>query len=89
MQENVSEVFARLAVIFMLKIRNTGLAPDPQKAPQWMFRSSQTDETSRETYNVGDLALAFNTFSPQAQAVFTRCSEAIHQKIAALYGCEI
>lgn len=87
LQENVSELFARFATIYMLRIRNSGYAPtandiiDPQK------RKSNPSREDREGLNLHDALIALLSYSEDCDQLFVDSKPEMVARIAALYGC--
>lgn len=90
LQENASEIFARLAVIFMYEIKETGRA---LISAQDLLESLSVDDNStprsRKESNISDFLWAWKTFSEEAQQLFVKESDDLIKRVAALYGCDI
>ncbi len=88
LQENVSEVFARLAVIYMYEIKDTGLALTSAEDLFNLFSRHETAKRgTRKEINIFDSLRALRTFSEEAQQLFIQESDELVTHIARLYGC--
>ncbi len=90
LQDNVSEVFARLAVIFMYEIKDTGKAlASAQDLYDVFSRHDNLTRRSRKEINMLDSLRALETFSDEAQQLFLKENDTLVRRIAMLYGCDI
>ncbi len=90
LQENVSEVFARLAVMFMYEIKETGIAlTSTQDLRDFFSRHRAPTRRSRKEINISDFLRVWKTFSEEAQQLFVEEHDNLIKRIAVLYGCDI
>ena len=90
LQENVSEVFARLAVMFMYEIKETGIAlTSTQDLRDFFSRHGAPTRRSRKEINISDFLRVWKTFSEEAQQLFVEEHDNLIKRIAVLYGCDI
>ena len=90
LQENASEVFARLAVVFMYEIKETGRAlTSAQDLLESLLRYDASTPRSRKESNISDSLWALKTFSEEAQQLFVQESDNLIKRVAALYGCDL
>ncbi len=90
LQQNVSEVFARVAVMFMYEIKENKTAPViPSGFAQMMKRIKNSGLTSQQASNLDDFAMAYETFSQASKSILIKNMQEMLNRIAQLYGCEI
>lgn len=91
LQDNVSEIFARIAVIFMFEIQDSGKALTCGE--EFLFLTARFKDEggklSRKDANISDFFDAFSSYSEAAQELFISELDTVFQSILALYGCEI
>lgn len=91
LQDHVSEMFARIAVIFMYHIKETGGA---FRSGEDLFKitslySSGNTRNSRKHNNISDFLNVWGTFSEEAQLFFTEELDNVIKNTARLYGCDV
>ncbi len=91
LQDHVSEIFARIAVIFMYQIKETGLAltSGDDLFALTSVCSKDVVDSSRKNSNISDFLNAWGTFSDEAQLLFVQEIDAVIKRVAHLYGCDI
>lgn len=90
LQENVSEVFARLAAIFMYEIKETGVALTTTEALfELLSNQSISRRGTRKERNIFDFQRTWETFSKEAQQFFIKENDHLIRRIAKLYGCDL
>ena len=87
LQENVSEIFARVAVIFMYEVKEKDVAPICLE--DIVKNYSNKKPVSRLEGNALDLHIALNSFSEESQMQFISQSGELLKRVAHLYGCEL
>lgn len=89
LQENVSEIFARVGVLFYNNVRETGYALQPGDVVFFNPAGAEMswDVKNRKTYNLTDLFQALATYSPDAQKVFWHFLPEAIKNVNILYGC--
>lgn len=89
LQQNVSETFTRLAVIFMYEIKETGRAlTSTQDLLEPILKFENPTQHSRKESNISDFLRVWKTFSEESQQLFVKESDGLIKRIAALYGCD-
>lgn len=89
LQDNVSEVFARAAVIYMYQIKETGMAPLCSEEFFLFIENfnGSKNASSRKESNIYDFISAWRSYSDESRAFFTREFDNAFLKISELYGC--
>lgn len=90
LQENVSELFARVGVLFYNRICETGQAITAKDHGYFTPKGFKLNFnwTDRKTYNLSDLYLGLGTYSADAQDLFWDLLPESLEKITCLYGCK-
>lgn len=87
-QENVSEIFARVGVLFLKHIRQTGAAPDVTKKDFLTKRMLSRSFNDRAAdCDLVDLRLGLGTFGDKSHKLFWREMPEMVARISGLYGC--
>lgn len=96
LQQNVSEIFSRVAAIFMYEIKETGRALTSAQdlldvISEYDVVSGYEDFTqqTRKESNISDFLRARKTFSKEAQKLLEKESDNLIKRVSALYGCEV
>lgn len=90
LQDNASEVFARVGVLFFNSIAQTGDAPTRYDGSYYNPGDVKTSFNirDRKQYNMNDLLTALSTFSKEAQQYFWDNFKESLDRVALLYGCQ-
>lgn len=89
LQKNVSEIFTRVAGIFMYEIKDTGKAlTSKQDLLDLISKYENAPQHSRKERNIADFLKAWKTFSDDAQQLFMEESDNLIKRVATLYGCD-
>jgi len=93
LQQNVSELFARVAVTYMYEIKETGQAIESFseffKLAVTAIRDENLNSLSRKEHNLIDFIGAWGTFSFEARAHLSNHGDNLIKRVAELYGCEM
>ncbi len=90
LQQNASEMFTRIAGIFMYEIKETGRALTSAKDLLDVISIYESATyNSRKDSNISDFLKVRDTFSEEAQQLFAKESDELIKRVAALYGCDI
>lgn len=90
LQDNVSEIFARVAVIFMYHIKETGMALTSMD--DFLSLTSEFEvarNSSRKHSNISDFMHSWLTFSDESRQLFVRDLDTVIKNSAKLYGCDV
>lgn len=90
LQQNVSELFARVAVVNMYQIKETGQALNSfSEFFRMALKLNLSDKITRKEYNLIDFMGARGTFSEEAQTKLFEEGDNMIRRIAQLYGYEM
>lgn len=90
LQDNVSELFARGAVIFMYEVKETGTALTSwEDLMRLIMTENYTTKRSRKSSNISDFLGAWGTFSDEAKELFFEEADNFVKRAAQLYGCDV
>ena len=87
LQENVSEIFARVASLYVIEVREKGVAlslHNPEDLGD--VDLDDFDNTNRRNSNLNDLFTALSTYGEKAQSVFWGVYPKTIETISSLYG---
>lgn len=91
-QQNVSELFARVAEIMLCDIRSTGMVPTSRQAAELllfrMFDSKHDGQTRRDEV-VRDFIVGFCGYGAAAQLLAAKAFPQMVRRAAKLYGCDL
>lgn len=88
-QDFVSELFARMAVMYMYHIKDTGNAWTSFDDFVSIIISEEEIANERKRYNKVDFEIAFSSFSKGAQCLIPALGQKIVCQISRLYGCRL
>lgn len=89
LQQNVSEIFARVAVANMYEIKETGQAfTSFSQFLKRALKKVEADKLSRKEWNMLDFITGFNTYSADAQNHLIMEGDNMIGRVAELYGYE-